>query len=144
MAELLGVVASGISVVQIAGQLVGCVQQLRTFCRSMRDLPDDLQRALQELQILSEVFCQLETFSSGDIQTASAGLLRMSLLNCQAAACRLEKVTSKSTRSLGGNNKGRPLPLLRVSLKKDEMKELKERLDTAKSLLHLAMTCYQM
>jgi hypothetical protein len=105
MAELLGVVASGISVMQIAGQLVGCIQQLRTFCRSMRDLPEDLQRTLQELQILSEVFCQPETFNSGDVQTASTELLHISLLNCQAAASSLEGLVSKTNKRYAGKAK---------------------------------------
>ena len=144
MAELLGVVASGISVVQIAGQLLGCIQQLHAFCRSMRDLPEDLQRTLQELQILSKVFCQVETFGSRDVQTASAGLLHISLLNCQAAARSLETLISKTTKSLADKGKGRQLHLLKATLKKSEMKELRERLDTARSLLHVAMTCYQM
>ena len=110
----------------------------------MRDIPEDLQQTLHELQILSEVFCQLETFNSRDVQVASAGLLQISLANCQAAACSLEKLTSKCNKALSSNNKGRPLHILRATLKKAEMKEPKERLDTAKSLLHLAMTCYQM
>jgi hypothetical protein len=144
MAELLGVVASGISVVQIAGQLVACLQQMCTFCKSMRDLPNDLQRTLEELQCLSDVFCQVETFNSRDVQTASAGLLHISLLNCQAAACSLEGLVSKTNKVLSRKGKGRQLYVLRATLKKGEIKELKERLETAKSLLHLAMTCSQM
>jgi hypothetical protein len=144
MAELLGVVASGISVVQIAGQLGGCIQGLREFSRTMRDVPEDLQRTLQELQILSEVFSQMESLSNGDGEMARAGLLQISLMNCQAAATSLEKLTSNYNKSLSGSSKGRSLHILRATLKKPAMKELKDRLEAAKSLLHLAMTCYQM
>jgi hypothetical protein len=144
MAEVFGVVASGISVVQVVGQLIGCIQGLRAFCRSVRDIPEDLRRTLQELQILSEVLSQLESFNNRDVQMPSAGLLQISLMNCQAAASSLEKLTSKCNKPLRSNTKGRSLHIVKATLKKTEMEELKERLGTAKSLLHLAMTCYQM
>ena len=57
MAEVFGLVASGISVVQIAGQLVVCVKTLQSFSRAVRDLPEDLSRIFDELEILGEVFC---------------------------------------------------------------------------------------
>lgn len=144
MAELLGFVASGISVVQIAGQLVGCIQGLRAICRSVRDIPKDLPNTLEEPQILSEVFRQMECFNSRDVQKASRGLLQVSPMNCQAAAGTLETMSSNYSKTLRTECKGRPLHLLRASLKKPEMRELKGRPETARSSLHLAITCYQL
>jgi len=42
MAEALGVIASGISVVSLAIQIAECVQKLRNFCSLMRDAPRDV------------------------------------------------------------------------------------------------------
>jgi len=139
MAEVLGIIASGISIAQIAGQLVSCVQQLRAFCRSMRDIPNELNRILDEVQILGEVFTQL-----GEFEGASSGLLQASLLHCKAAAATLERLAEKSNDLVIDDRGKKPWGRLRATLRKEELRELRERLEATKSLLQLAMTCHSM
>lgn len=139
MAEILAVVASGISVVQLAGQLLNCVHQLRIFYRTIRDIPEELQRVLNEVEILGQILSQLGTLSPNDPGTSA---LQASLEHCGGAVSTLGKMATRSQGQLGRNN--RKLNLARVALRKEELKELKVQLEAAKSLLHLSMTCYSM
>jgi hypothetical protein len=142
MAEVLGVVASGISVAQIAGQLLGCVQQLRTLCRALRDTPGELQGILDELEILGEVFYQLRALQIDSSQPGYSAL-RASLGHCRMAASKLETIAVAGSRALQDSKK-RAWFLMKAVLRREEVRELKVQLEAAKSLLHLAMTCYSL
>jgi hypothetical protein len=74
MAEVLGVVASGVSVVQIAGQLLSCIQGLRLLYRALRDTPGELQWILDELEILGEIFYDLGAIQTGTSQPGHSAL----------------------------------------------------------------------
>jgi len=139
MAEVLGIVASGVSVAQIAGQLLGCVQQLRTLCRALRDTPGELQGILDELEILGEVFYQLGALKTDSSQPGYSAL-RASLGHCRTAASKLETIAIAGSQPLQDNKK-RAWFLMKAVLKREEVRELKDQLETSKSLLHLAMTC---
>jgi hypothetical protein len=125
MAEILGVVASGISVAQIAGQLLSCIQQLRTLCRVLRD-----------------IFYQLGAFKTDSSQPGYSAL-RASLVQCHNAASKLEAVAKAGSEPLQ-SNKSRKWFLIKAVLKREEVKDLKTQLEAAKSLLHLAVTCYSL
>ena len=142
MAEVLGVVASGISVAQIAGQLLSSIQQLRTLCRALRDTPGELQAILGELEILGEIFYGLGAIKTNSSQP-SVSALQASLTQCQNAALKLEALANAGARLLE-NNKNRTWFLMKAVLKREELRDLKLQLEHAKSLLHLAMTCYSM
>jgi hypothetical protein len=142
MAEILGVVASGISVAQIAGQLLSCIQQLRTLCRVLRDITRELQAILDELEILGEIFYQLGAFKTDSSQPGYSAL-RASLVQCHNAASKLEAVAKAGSEPLQ-SNKSRKWFLIKAVLKREEVKDLKTQLEAAKSLLHLAVTCYSL
>jgi hypothetical protein len=142
MAEVLGVVASGVSVVQIAGQLLSCIQGLRVLCRALRDTPGELQGILDELEILGEIFYQLGAIQTGTSQPGHSAL-QASLIHCRKAASKLENLASQGSRPL---QKSKHTTWFRVKavLKLEEVRDLKIQLEAAKSLLHLAMTWYSL
>jgi prenyltransferase beta subunit len=145
MAEVLGIVASGISVAQIAGQLLACVKTLRSLSRAVRDLPDDLCRILDEAEILGRMFYQLEALNKCSPSPGGSNILEASLAHCAGVAATLEALATRANVSFkGGNSKSRPWEFIKALLKKDELEELKNRLESAKSLLHLAVTCYSL
>jgi hypothetical protein len=140
MAEVLGVVASGISIVQIAGQLISSAQRLRTLYRSVRDVPEELENTLHEIEVLGQVLSHVE-------QLPDQGMvfLQSSLKNCRTAARTLEVLIERAARSSSKSSRVRALDRLAiVVMKKDEMKELKMKMDSANRLLGLAMNCYTM
>ncbi|KAK5049070.1 hypothetical protein LTR84_005493 [Exophiala bonariae] len=63
MAEVLGVVASGLSVAAFAGQLAQGSTYLYHFLRDIKDAPDDIQLLLQELQLLTPILATVQGFS---------------------------------------------------------------------------------
>lgn len=140
MAEVLGIVASGISVAQMAGQLLTCIEQLRTFCRALRNIPEELRGVLNEIEILGDVFYHLGVLDSTPSQPGYSAL-RASLAHCQAAALKLQAVTMKSSSPLKADKK-RAWNAIKAVLRREEAKELKCQLEAAKSLLSLALTCY--
>jgi len=142
MAEILGVVASGISVAQIAGQLLSCIQGLRALCRALRDTPDELQGILDELEILGEIFYQLGAVQTGASQPGHSAL-QASLTHCRKATSKLEILASQGSRALQ-RSKHKTWFRVKAVLKLEEVRELKVQFEAAKSLLHLAMTCYSL
>lgn len=141
MAEALGVVASCISV----AQLLGCVQHLQTFCRTVRDVPQDLKETLDELEALRQIISGMGEIAAADPSLclmSRSRMLQASLDRCEAAATALEILTSRIIKPLNTKSKFRPVYLLKAVLKKEEVKELKEKMDSARSTLHLALTCY--
>lgn len=139
MAEVLAVVASGISVAHIAGQLLNCVHQMRGFYRTIRNVPEELEQILNEVEILGRILVQLGDLGRHDPGTSA---LQASVEHCRRAVLSLEILATRSRGHLARNNK--KLNLVKVSLRKDELRDLKVQLEAAKSLLHLAMTCYSM
>jgi hypothetical protein len=144
MAEVLGIVASGISVVQIAGQLVKCVQQLRNVCRSIRDFPAELQQILQEIQVLGEVFCNLENLQGDYSPVGSFDVLKASLAHCVVAKTALEAIISRTRSPQNARTGKQNWYTIKAVFKKEEIKELKQRLEDSKSLLQLAMSCHSL
>jgi len=140
MAEVLGVIASGISVVQIAGQLVKCVNQLHSICRSIRDFPSELQLVLNDIEILGELLQELYNTEETSIHPGGSSLLRASLAHCEAAASSLELVVARTNNRISQSNAKLSWKMIKGLWKKNEIANLKQRLNDAKLLLHLAMT----
>jgi hypothetical protein len=138
MAEILGVVASGISVAQLAGDLLGCVQRLRNFYQAIQNIPEDLQRITQEIEILGEIFSHVGTLDGGNLAT----LLKASVAKCQIAASKLEIKVTANSKLLNRKKRWQILQRVKAVLKKPEIKELKAHLDEAKDLLQLALITY--
>jgi hypothetical protein len=141
MAEALGIVAS---VAQIASQLLGCIQQIHKFCKDVRDVPEELQLILKELQSLGAFFRYLDCSDDIDLNCGGLGFLKTSLAHCQTAAQTLETVATAAMKPLNESIKTKTLYRMKVALKKDEIKQLKDQLNNAKQNLQLAMACYQM
>jgi hypothetical protein len=144
MAEILGVVASGITVVQVAVQLLDAVQKLRSFYRSMRHVPEYLQSTLNDIEMLGRVLDQLEAFDDSAFQHQGSSMLQDSLLSCRAATSALKSLTTQSIQRLNKKGKLRSVYLLKAFFQKEDMEELKRNLETTKRGLEMVMNCYKM
>ena len=62
MAEVFGVVSARVGVAAAAGQLIDGIMKLHSFCLQIRDIPEDIQAAVDDLPMTSEVldFIQVE------------------------------------------------------------------------------------
>ena len=143
MAEVVAIVASGISIAQISAQLLNCTQQLRGFCKALRDFPTEVESLLNEVEILGQIFSQLDSLTGSNCQPGATAL-KASLDHCRKAVTTLESLARSSREQLDQSKKSRSLQLIRVALRKDEFKEVKGQLEAAKSLLNLSVTCYSL
>jgi hypothetical protein len=144
MAEVLGIIAS---VAQIASQLLACVETLRSFSRAVCDLPEDLSRILKEVEMLGKTLNQLDALNKRSFSTRSSSLLEESLEHCSAIAATLEVLATRANASFKEGNfkkRQRPWKYIRAVWKKDEIEKLKNRLESATSLLHLVITCHSL
>lgn len=136
-----GVTVGGL---QILGQLVSCINGLRNLYRSMKNVPEDLQSILKEIETIELILSQVCCFDQSCASPEVCSSLQASLENCQAAASALEKLAARALLPLDKRSKLRPKHLLQAVFKKEEIKELKEKLESAKTNLVLAASCYQM
>ena len=62
MAEVFGVVSAGVGVAAATGQLIDSIMKLHSFCSQIRNIPDDIQTAVDDLSTMVEVleFVQVE------------------------------------------------------------------------------------
>lgn len=149
MAEVLAVVASGISIAQIAGELLSCILKLRTLCRALRDMPEELEGTLDELEVLGKIFCQLGAFETDNSQPGHSAL-QAGLTQCRKTATKLQALATAGSRPQE-RNKSQILSRVKAVMKIEEVKDLKSELDAAKAQLEaaklslqLAMTCYSL
>lgn len=62
MAEVFGAVSAGIGVAAACGQLIDGIMKLHSFCSQIRNIPEDIQTAIDDLSATIEVleFVQVE------------------------------------------------------------------------------------
>jgi len=96
MAEIVGVVASGIAVTQLATGIINSAQKLRQIWREARDAPWDIEGALKEVDILDQSLLILQHGLENRAQEPnSVAVVERSLELCQKAAKNLNVIVSK-------------------------------------------------
>ena len=142
MAELLGVIASGMTVVSLAIQVAESIQKLKAIHSLVADAPEDLRLALDEVEILSLILedvdrsIQEQLFLDPRTRIAVAKSYRL----CWSSGEALKSLVKQLER---GMFKGKKRGSLKVAMKKDEMELFRKRLDGAKSTMLLANQCFE-
>jgi len=141
MAELLGVVASGMSVVSLGIQIAESIQKLRAFYALVQAAPADILLPLDELETLSLILEDIDqSFQDEAFLNARAKLIIMKSYrlcrNSGQALTALAKDLEQGIQS--GKRKG----AFKIALKKDKLEDLRKRLESTKSTLQLANQCY--
>jgi hypothetical protein len=151
MAEVLSVVASTISVVQLISQVAKSIVEVKQFWEQVKNIPSEIQDLLLELQILSPIIEQFETQVS--LTTAlppsiwDNGPIKTALRHCQAVFTSLEGVTDQLNNEISSSSSrwlSKKLVSMRVVLKKPTMKKLEDKLRRAIHILQILMQLYTM
>lgn len=152
MAELLGTIASGIAVGEVALKVGGTLFKLHELWKEVQKVPDTIQELLQEIEaygpLLDGVESGFEMSETLQIGNHSLGTFNTAHSRAAAALCRepLQKLRQlvedlsneiSSTRRLRRN-----ISRAKVLLKKDDVKKFQERLQRTVSLLNLAQQSY--
>lgn len=146
MAEVLGVVASGIALGQLADQIIQSIRRLNEFWQSVKDAPRDLKNTFEELEILGETLLELQNgLGPGNkgIELQGAAASRC-LQYCSEIANELKNTVLELQQGLHGKRAGRHWAAIKVAFRKGALLELQKRLDRAKSMLMLAINCYSL
>ncbi|KAM3073428.1 hypothetical protein ACMFMF_006634 [Clarireedia jacksonii] len=147
MAEVLGTVASGIAVAQLAGAIVSSTQKIYTFWKEMKDAPKHIGRLLVEIELLGGVLVEYNT-SNGKANGPHhhSAMLQKIYLHCETAIKDLDEVLETLDKGLkqSGSKAAKTWHAFRVVMKSSILEDLMERLERAKSMLNLASQCHMM
>ncbi|KAF7948098.1 uncharacterized protein EAE97_003509 [Botrytis byssoidea] len=143
MAEVLGTVASGIGVAQLAGNLASSIIKLKGYWDEIQDAPNDISFLAREIDshhlILRSILeSQANITSSG---RASDMFLEHSLKLCEDSSNELNELVKALGKEMNSSNKWRSkLGATKVVLKNDQLKRLKKRMKNASKVMNTAIT----
>ena len=141
MAEVVGVVASAISISGLVLQIFDAVQKIRTFCTAVRDAPKEIKDTLDELEIFAQILLELQADSESEKKEELMSLsVRRCLRSCQKAAEDLAAVAVSLAEGLSGSKSRRQWASIKKVLKNEMIKENYSRLERAKSALNLTVS----
>jgi hypothetical protein len=141
MAEILGVIASGMSVVSLGIQVAESIQKLRGFYALIREAPTEILLLLDELETLSLILEDIDQSIQGNV------FLDPRIKAAVMKSYRLCSNIGEALRSLvkeleDGIGKGKKRSGFKMALKKDKIEEIKKRLESSKATMLLAHQCY--
>lgn len=151
MAEIFGIVASGLSVAQIAGSIVTTSLKVKTLLDEVKDAPEILSDMLDNINILTPIVC--ETITGGDSGTSTiapassaAPHLHKALQNALTAGEQLESLAAdlKSQIDAARGGARRKRAMFKVVLKRGTLARYEARLQMAIHLLNMAQGAYAM
>lgn len=140
MAEVLGVVASGISVVSFALQLAENIKKLKEFVDNVRDAPEDIKHTIHELETLNLQLADVEKeLQQNPITTMNNSSLQQCVANCKKGTTTLDLIVRDLDKEIGRRRKRASI---RAWFKKDTLDKYARRLESAKSSLMFSYLIY--
>lgn len=142
MAEVLGVVASGIAVAQIAGQITGSIVKIRSYWSQVEKAPAEINYLLREIESINLMLQHMQDDrSQQSLQQLSTQNLcvQRSLELCRECATELSDLVNGLAMKVRGTKGWRKkVGSAKVVLSKEDIKTSKRRLKTSVSLLSLS------
>lgn len=148
MAEIIGVVASGISIAQVAGKILSTGLEIKCLLDDMTEIPGRLADLLDQVTLLAAIISEIsldDDFMPASYQASQNRSLRNAVTYCQKAADQLaELASSLSAQVQTTRGFKRKLGLAKAVLRKEQLAKLENRLSTAVQLLSLAQQTYML
>ena len=142
----LSAAASGIAVVSLALQLVGSVREIHRFLHSRSDAPEELKRLLdllEQLEFILEQVGKLVQTQRGNRRLEESGVLKSvirAISTCESKLAMLEGVVEATKRvSADSSRARRTLASIKLACKKNDIREMEQKLNEAVNLLGLTM-----
>lgn len=144
MAEVLGIVASGIAVSQLFLGIIETTQKLHSIWSELQDVPDEIRSILEELDILGRSLIFLEEAIKHQLESGQATSIESGLRLCRKAADDLDDLVSMLPTDMSSTAADRLKMKWRVFYHKDKINFVRERLQRAVRYLSFAVTCYSL
>jgi hypothetical protein len=145
MAEVIGVVASGIAIAQLTSEVAKSIIKLKGFWDQVKDAPDEISYLMRELETLNNILCELEPSKIPHHQELISGshAFRQSLAQCREGTSELTDLTDTLSLEMSSSKKlQRVRGRVKMVLKNEQIKRYKSRLKGAIRLLTLSYQCY--
>ena len=148
MAEVLAITASGVTFVQLAGQVAGNINKLKRYWDPVKEAPDNLKLLVEEIDSLNIVLCHMQSELPDDLLPDSrcghsATIVSKSLELCQNGTDELSRLVDDLAEKIDGKlGWKKRLGSTKIVLKNSEVRGLKERIQYAIRLLTLAYQCH--
>jgi hypothetical protein len=139
MAEVFGVVASGISVASLAIQILENINRVIDFCQSIKDAPTDICRILLELRLLSNIVSGIQlVFEKRSLPEISEATIKNTLDLVRHDISKLSDLSLHLERKLNSEKRiTRTWARVQTVLSEKKIAALKDHLDRAKATLQL-------
>ncbi|KAM5341531.1 hypothetical protein ACJ41O_014562 [Fusarium nematophilum] len=146
MAEVLGLVSSVITVVQVAGKLGTSAFKLKRLWDEVHDVPASIRRCLEELELLAPALEDIDTeFQRTRHIVQQDRAAQRSLEYARKAMEKLEGMAEDMQKQIESARKHKKfLVQLKVRLKKDMIDEQQQQLQHALRLLSMSQNTYMM
>lgn len=142
MAEVLGVIASGVSIGALAGQIALSIARLKTYLDQVRDAPEDIKILIDEIEslhlLLSDIEDEQSRNPSSAILVEKNSPLRC-LDHCKRGVERLQRVADEMAVDFDGlKPMKRKLVSAKIIWKRDRIEKYRAELASAIRLLTLS------
>ena len=145
MAEVIGIVASGISVAGLAAQVASSILKLKGYWNQIKEIPDDIQGHLLELELLTPILQHIQNDQAQQFVPRLAfenDSLSQALNHCKDSVEELESFLREMSEKTEGKVKWRKnMGSAKVVLKKKTLEKLDRKMKNAVDLLKFAYQC---
>lgn len=146
MAEILGVVASGVSIAAFAGQIVSSIMKLKSYIDQVKDAPEHIRILVDEIDdlqlLLSELSDDQSRYPHQEMLAGNKSVMR-SLESCQRGVDRLRWVVDEIASDFGMlKPMRRKLISVKVVWKKGKIEKYRADLAATVRLLTFAYQIY--
>ena len=148
MAEVLGVIASGIAIGQVATTTGIAILRLRRLLDEVRDVPRSVEDLMEQIECFDPALWELEQNMStneipSDLWKSSAAT--KSALYCRKALKQLTDMADELSAQINSTKRvQRTVARVKAVLKRGVMSDLERRLETAVRMLQCAQQGYTM
>ncbi|KAJ2990764.1 hypothetical protein NUW58_g2790 [Xylaria curta] len=144
MAEILGLVASGVTVAQVAGEILGASLKIKGLLNECNEMPARLELLLNQVEILAPIISEASAnYDALPYRASLNGVLRNAVLHCQMASDQLTSLAGALSIQID-TSRGvkRKLKLVKALLRRDLVEQCESSLQNAVQLLSLAQQTY--
>jgi hypothetical protein len=143
MAEVLGVIASGVAISQLASQVTSSIIKLNKCWDKIKEAPDDIRQLILEIDSLNLILRHIGDDLSISEPPRGSICIDQSMKLCKEGADELRNLVSELAKKINGKSGWRKkVGEVKVVLRKEDLKRLKRRMKIAVRLLSLGYQCH--
>ncbi|KAJ4996284.1 hypothetical protein K4K48_008765 [Colletotrichum sp. SAR 10_66] len=146
MTEVLGVVASALAVAELTGKFGVSIVKLKKLWDEIQDVPEEMNRLMRRLEILKPVLAEMEAeFIQQRYKVYHNSAANLSIEYCRQAVDDLGALAEDLQMKISAAKRTRRnITRLKVSFKKETIRNYQERIDFALQLMSLSQQTHIM